>query len=108
MPFVLLSRKCSWPIGARPQEHRRDPSGAPEHGESTWVRLQGLVDWFSFWLQGKEDPDPAKGDQYAIPTAQPAFGPLRVTTAQECLGQIWDKKSTLAQILCSAMLPHLW
>src|SRR6266568_4081188 len=26
-----------------------------------------------------------------IPTAQPAFGPLRVTNAQECLGQIWDR-----------------
>jgi dipeptidyl aminopeptidase/acylaminoacyl peptidase len=25
---------------------------------------QGNVDWFSFWLQGYEDPDPAKGEQY--------------------------------------------
>ena len=26
---------------------------------------QGLsVDWFRFWLQGYEDPDPAKADQY--------------------------------------------
>jgi dipeptidyl aminopeptidase/acylaminoacyl peptidase len=24
----------------------------------------GSVDWFRFWLQGYEDPDPAKGDQY--------------------------------------------
>jgi len=22
------------------------------------------VDWFRFWLQGYEDPDPAKADQY--------------------------------------------
>jgi dipeptidyl aminopeptidase/acylaminoacyl peptidase len=26
---------------------------------------QATVDWFSFWLQGYEDPDPAKGEQYA-------------------------------------------
>ena len=26
---------------------------------------QGLsVDWFRFWLQGYEDPDPAKAEQY--------------------------------------------
>jgi len=24
----------------------------------------GNVDWFRFWLQGYEDPDPAKADQY--------------------------------------------
>ena len=24
----------------------------------------GTVDWFSFWLQGYEDPDPVKADQY--------------------------------------------
>jgi len=22
------------------------------------------VDWFSFWLKGEEDPDPAKAEQY--------------------------------------------
>jgi hypothetical protein len=25
---------------------------------------QGNVDWFSFWLKGEEDPDPAKKPQY--------------------------------------------
>lgn len=33
-----------------------------------WERLvaqQGNVDWFRFWLQGEEDPDPAKSDQYS-------------------------------------------
>jgi hypothetical protein len=24
----------------------------------------GSVDWFRFWLQGYEDPDPAKAGQY--------------------------------------------
>jgi dipeptidyl aminopeptidase/acylaminoacyl peptidase len=27
--------------------------------------MQRNLDWFSFWLQGKEDPDPAKKEQYA-------------------------------------------
>jgi hypothetical protein len=26
--------------------------------------LSGTVDWFSFWLKGEEDPDPAKKEQY--------------------------------------------
>jgi hypothetical protein len=33
-----------------------------------WERMvsqQGAVDWFCFWLNGEEDPDPAKADQYA-------------------------------------------
>jgi len=25
---------------------------------------QGIVDWFSYWLLGEEDPDPVKRDQY--------------------------------------------
>jgi dipeptidyl aminopeptidase/acylaminoacyl peptidase len=32
-----------------------------------WERMvsqQGNVDWFSFWLQGYEDPNPDKADQY--------------------------------------------
>ncbi len=29
------------------------------------VSLQNNVDWFTFWLKGEEDPDPAKQEQYA-------------------------------------------
>jgi len=29
------------------------------------VAMQGVVDWFSFWLKGEEDLDPAKAEQYA-------------------------------------------
>jgi hypothetical protein len=32
-----------------------------------WERMtsqQGVVDWWRFWLQGYEDPDPAKAEQY--------------------------------------------
>ena len=30
-----------------------------------FVSQQVTVDWFCFWLNGEEDPDPAKADQYA-------------------------------------------
>lgn len=33
----------------------------PEHRKTS---QQGTVDWFTFWLKGEEDPDPAKADQY--------------------------------------------
>lgn len=29
------------------------------------IAMQGLVDWFRFWLKGEEDSDPAKAAQYA-------------------------------------------
>jgi dipeptidyl aminopeptidase/acylaminoacyl peptidase len=29
------------------------------------IAMQGMVDWFSFWQKGEEDPDPAKAEQYA-------------------------------------------
>lgn len=29
------------------------------------IAMQGIVDWFSFWLKGEEDPHPAKAEQYA-------------------------------------------
>jgi len=29
------------------------------------VSQGGTVDWFDFWLNGHEDPDPAKAEQYA-------------------------------------------
>lgn len=29
-----------------------------------YASQQGAVDWFSFWLTGYEDPDPARSDQY--------------------------------------------
>jgi len=28
------------------------------------ISQQGNVDWFRFWLNGEEDPDPAKADQH--------------------------------------------
>ena len=33
----------------------------PQHRFATYVRA---VDWFRFWLQGQEDPDPGKAGQY--------------------------------------------
>lgn len=40
---------------------------APHLIVKPWERMvaqQGLVDWFSFWLQGEESSDPASQDQY--------------------------------------------
>jgi dipeptidyl aminopeptidase/acylaminoacyl peptidase len=40
---------------------------APHRIVKPWEQMvaeQGLVDWFNFWLQGKEDPDPTKVEQY--------------------------------------------
>jgi hypothetical protein len=28
------------------------------------IAMQGLVDWFCFWLKGEQVPDPAKTQQY--------------------------------------------
>lgn len=30
-----------------------------------FTSMRATVDWFDFWLQGREDPDPAKAGQYA-------------------------------------------
>ncbi len=30
-----------------------------------YLSQQSAVDWFDFWLNGREDPDPAKAEQYA-------------------------------------------
>ncbi len=50
----------------RPVEMLVIPEGAhnlkkPSH---RLLSQQGNVDWFAFWLNGEEDPAPAKGDQY--------------------------------------------
>jgi hypothetical protein len=29
-----------------------------------YISQQSAVDWYDFWLNGHEDPDPAKRDQY--------------------------------------------
>lgn len=34
-----------------------------ERPRQRYVAMQGLVDWFRFWLQDYEDPDPAKKAQ---------------------------------------------
>ena len=58
--FALLKRH------RRPVEMIHIPSG--HHvlvtPRARYTSQQGNVDWFSFWLQGREDPDPAKAAQY--------------------------------------------
>jgi hypothetical protein len=36
----------------------------PEHPKARLGSLQRNVDWYRFWLQGYEDGDPSKKDQY--------------------------------------------
>ena len=43
----------------------KDGSHILEKPFDRMVSQQGNVDWFDFWLNGKEDTDPAKAEQYA-------------------------------------------
>jgi dipeptidyl aminopeptidase/acylaminoacyl peptidase len=43
-----------------PNEHH-----LPEHPQARLATLQRNLDWYRFWLQGFEDPDAAKVEQYA-------------------------------------------
>lgn len=50
----------------RPVELIEIPDGSHmlEKPSDRYIAMQGLVDWFRFWLQGYEAPDPFKRDQY--------------------------------------------
>ncbi len=60
-----------WHIGLsllkKPEDFVLIPGGSHQYGKASecMLKQQGLVDWFAFWLKGAEDPDPAKGEQYA-------------------------------------------
>ncbi len=67
---VTLSLPWEWFVGLsrlhKPVELVYIPDGAHVLVKP-WNRLasqQGNVDWFRFWLQDHEDPDPAKAEQY--------------------------------------------
>jgi dipeptidyl aminopeptidase/acylaminoacyl peptidase len=68
-PFSVL-QGWEWFVGLKLQ---RKPVDFLELADAShlvvkpWERMvaqQGLVDWFSFWLKGEQDPDPAKASQY--------------------------------------------
>ncbi len=65
---ILLS--WEWYVGLtyldKPVELVVMPGGAHELIRPTerYFSLQGNVDWFDYWLNGHEDPDPAKVEQY--------------------------------------------
>jgi len=40
------------------------PSHGPQNPKQILGVQEGVLDWFSFWLSGREDPDPRKVDQY--------------------------------------------
>jgi hypothetical protein len=41
-----------------------DEDHAPDHPRARLASLQRNVDWYRFWLQNFEDPDPRKKEQY--------------------------------------------
>lgn len=74
--YQLMGVLQGWEIFAglrrlnRPVEYFVIPD--PEHGAhgvqnpaQVLAVQEGAVDWFNFWLQGAEDPVPAKAEQYA-------------------------------------------
>jgi hypothetical protein len=40
------------------------PSHTPQSPKQILAIQDGVLDWFSFWLTGREDPNPEKFDQY--------------------------------------------
>ncbi len=59
--FAILRRQ------GRPVEYWSYPD-AEHNPVKPWERLSsqgGTVDWYDFWLNDREDPDPAKAEQYA-------------------------------------------
>jgi hypothetical protein len=41
------------------------PSHTPQSPKQIIAIQEGVLDWFSFWLSGREDPNPGKIDQYS-------------------------------------------
>jgi hypothetical protein len=41
------------------------PSHTPQNPRQIIAVQERVIDWFSFWLTGREDPDPRKREQYA-------------------------------------------
>ncbi len=41
------------------------PSHTPQNPRQIMAIQEGVIDWFSFWLIGRQDPDPHKRQQYA-------------------------------------------
>ena len=60
-----------WYVGLSLQKKPVDfvliPEGIHRYGKASECKLkqEGLVDWFTFWLKGEGDPNPAKREQYA-------------------------------------------
>jgi dipeptidyl aminopeptidase/acylaminoacyl peptidase len=60
-PYGLL-RAMHKPVDLLMLNTQAHPTWQPA---ARYASQQGAVDWFRFWLQGYEDPDPAKAGQYA-------------------------------------------
>jgi len=67
----VLGALWEWYAGLSLQKKPVDliviPDATHIYGRASECQLkqQGLVDWFTFWLKGEEDPSPTKSEQYA-------------------------------------------
>ncbi len=75
LPLRLVSiedRLAQWEwfvaerLQKKPVELIEIPDGTHmlERPSDRYIAMQGIVDWYRFWLKGEEDPDPAKAEQY--------------------------------------------
>jgi dipeptidyl aminopeptidase/acylaminoacyl peptidase len=61
MQLVVTLRSLKKPVEMFIYPDERHEKNQPKHRYSIYERN---VDWFNFWLRDKEDPDPAKAEQY--------------------------------------------
>jgi dipeptidyl aminopeptidase/acylaminoacyl peptidase len=65
--LVMWEWFCGLFLQNKPVEFVEIPGGVHmlRNPSQRRIAMQGMVDWFGFWLKGDEDPDPSKADQYA-------------------------------------------
>ena len=67
----ILMSEWEW-FAAEKEQHEpvelvliRDGAHMLEKPSDRYIAMQGIVDWFCFWLQNDVDPDPAKQSEYS-------------------------------------------
>jgi dipeptidyl aminopeptidase/acylaminoacyl peptidase len=78
-PFLMQPPEFEWLLGLQLYRAIHDAGGVaemyifPDEGhmvgrepQHQFYRARRSIDWFRFWLQGFEAPDPARGNQYAL------------------------------------------
>ena len=65
--WAVMATVSAFTYCRRPFEYLDYPQGQHqlERPRERVASMQATVDWMNFWLQSKEDPDPAKAEKYA-------------------------------------------